>query len=109
MTERLLAALPKGSRITLYGGLGGQPIRLQLQQPIFEGKVVNGFWIPTWIAGKNLLQQLLVQRSVLALLGRELRSEVRQRVALDEARAALAAYAREMTGGKMLLVPGRHR
>jgi hypothetical protein len=60
----------------------------------------------TWIARKNPLQLLLVQRSVLALLGRESRSEVRERVALDQARATLAAYAQEMSRGKMLLVPG---
>ncbi|MBV8853658.1 MAG: zinc-binding dehydrogenase [Sinobacteraceae bacterium] len=109
MTERLLAALPRGSRITLYGGLSQQPTRLQVQIPIFEGKIVDGFWVPTWIARKNPLQLLLLQRSVLTLLGRELRSEVRQRVAFDEARAALAAYSGEMTSGKMLLVPALER
>jgi NADPH:quinone reductase-like Zn-dependent oxidoreductase len=107
MTERLLAALPRGSRILLYGGLSMQPIRIQAQQPIFEQKIVEGFWIPTWIASKNPLQLLLVQRNVLALLGSELHSDVRERVALEDARKALAAYALEMTGGKMLLVPGR--
>ena len=107
MTERLLGALPRGSRLTLYGGLATQPSPILPHHPIFEGKVLDGFWLPRWVASKNPLQLLLVQRSVLALLGTDLRSEVRDRVALEAARDALAAYTRDMTGGKLLLVPNQ--
>jgi NADPH:quinone reductase-like Zn-dependent oxidoreductase len=107
MTERLLAAMPQHSRITLYGGLSAQPASIQLQQPIFQDKVLDGFWIPTWIARKNLLQLILLQRSVLGLLGSDLRSEIRARFPLEHAQQAVETYESDMTGGKVLLIPTR--
>jgi NADPH2:quinone reductase len=107
MTERLLAALPRGSRVTVYGGLAALPFRVFPQQPIFDGKIVDGFWIPSGLARKNPLQLLLLQRRVVSLLDTALRSEVRARVSLERARDALAEYTRYMTRGKILLIPAQ--
>lgn len=105
MTGRLLTALPRGGRVTLYGALSLEPCSLPPGPIVFEEKVLDGFYLPNWLAGKNPLAALRTRRAVARLLDTDLRSEVRERVSLPEAPRALADYVRSMTEGKVLLVP----
>lgn len=105
MTGRLLTALPRGSRVILYGALSLEPCSLPPGPIIFEEKALDGFYLPNWLAGKNLLSALRVQRAVARLLGTVLGSDVREQVSLDEAPRAVTEYVAAMTEGKVLIVP----
>jgi NADPH:quinone reductase-like Zn-dependent oxidoreductase len=105
LAGRVLHAQPKGSRMFVYGGLSLKPVEIDLGSLIFEGKVVAGFWVSAWLARKNLVEKLRIARQIQSLLATELRSEIQQRVPLNEAQSAIRQYMDHMSAGKVLLVP----
>ncbi len=106
MTMRLLEAMPSGSKVTVYGGLSYEPAAANPGQLIFHDKQVDGFWLSSWTANKNLFQMLSLWRWSQKLLSTKLGSEVRARYPLEQVAQALQDYQKRMTGGKLLLVPG---
>jgi NADPH:quinone reductase-like Zn-dependent oxidoreductase len=104
-TWQLLDALPRHSRVTIYGGLSQEPAQVLPGHVIFQDKMVDGFWLSAWLAKKNFLQTLLLWRRAQKSLGGTLKTEVRARYPLAEVREAVQAYQEQMTGGKILLVP----
>lgn len=105
MTFRLFTAMPKGSKVTVYGILSQQAAQVLPEDLIFEGKSIDGFWLSSWMANKNLLQKLSIWRRAQKLIALELRTEVRAKYSLADARQAVLEYQNEMSGGKCLLVP----
>ena len=105
MTARLLAALPRNGRVILYGALAEEASVLNPAEVIFADKVLEGFYVPNWLAKKSLPQMILIQRRVMRLLGSDLTTAIRARARLDEAGPAIADYAKSMTGGKLLILP----
>jgi NADPH:quinone reductase-like Zn-dependent oxidoreductase len=103
---RVLRAQPQGSRMLVYGGLSLKAVEIDPGSLIFEGKRVEGFWLSAWLRRHNLISQLRVANQVQALLGGDLKTEIRARLPLDQAAQGLARYAASMTEGKVLLVPG---
>jgi NADPH:quinone reductase len=106
MTGRVLRAMPQGSVALVYGSLSGQPCTVDPAELIYEGKRVEGFWVPQWVAKRSLLGRLRMATGVQKLLATDLATEVRARVPLAGALEALEAYKHDMTGGKVLLMPG---
>ncbi|HXJ65314.1 MAG TPA: zinc-binding dehydrogenase [Actinomycetota bacterium] len=105
-TGRLLDALPAGGHLVIYGGLSLEPASFDLTGPIYENKSISFFYLPTWLATKNAVTAtLIISRRVAPLLTTDLGSEVGSRTTLDDAPAAIADYARNMTSGKVLLLP----
>ncbi len=105
LTQQLLDALPKGGRVTVYGGLSREPARASPEQLIFGDKTVDGFWLAPWLAQKNPVRLLTLWRRAQKLLTKELHSTVRARYRFPEVKEALTEYLDQMTGGKVLLVP----
>ena len=106
LTGRLLSAMPSGSTAFVYGGLSMRGCVLDPRSLIFERKSVRGFWLADWMRNAGALRKYLAARGVQRLLKNELRTEVRARLPLEQAAEGVGAYAREMTGGKILFVPG---
>jgi NADPH2:quinone reductase len=109
MTGRLLRAMPKRGRAIVYGALSLEGCLIDPRGLIFEGKSVEGFWLSEWLKSQNVLTKLITARGVQSLLRNELKTEVRARLPLEEAAEGLRSYEREMTGGKVLLLPGPRR
>lgn len=106
MPGRLLAAMPNGGRVTVYGALSEEAVQVAPLQLIFEGKSINGFWLSDWLRAKNVFQILRTGQRALSLLQTDLRSDVRIRYPVSGAADALRDYERQMSGGKVLIVPG---
>lgn len=106
MTGRVLAAMPHGAKALVYGSLSDAACTVRPEQLIYEGKTVEGFWTPVWVARLSLLGRVRVAMGVQKLLEGDLRTEIRARVPLDKAVEAIEAYRHDMTGGKTLLAPG---
>jgi NADPH:quinone reductase-like Zn-dependent oxidoreductase len=107
LTGRVLSAMPKGSTAFVYGGLSQEPCLFDPRSFIFERKSVRGFWLADWLRGAGALKKFFAARNVQRLLKDELRTEIRARLPLDEAIEGVRQYAREMTGGKIIFVPGQ--
>ena len=105
MSARVLRAQPKGSRLLVYGVLALEPCQIDPTSLIFEGKHVEGFWLSGWLRQRSVVSQIRVAREVQKLLAGELKTEFQARFPLEEAARALQQYAKNMTAGKILLVP----
>ncbi len=105
-TLQLLDAMPNGSTVLIYGNLSNQPARADTSSLIFRDKHIGGFYLTDWLLPKNLGQLLLLWRKAQGLLTSSLHTEIRARYPLSQVHEALATYQRQMTGGKILLVPG---
>ncbi len=106
LTQQLLDALPKGGRVTVYGGLSRQPAHASPEQLIFGNKVVDGFWLVPWLDRMNPVQILMVWRRAQKLLTTDLQTAIRARYSFKDVKEAVTKYVGQMTGGKVLLVPG---
>jgi NADPH:quinone reductase-like Zn-dependent oxidoreductase len=105
MTGRLLAAMPSGSQVVVYGALSWEACTLDPGALIFASKAVTGFYLPHWLSHKRLLSLVRLQRRVMPLLSGDLHSEIQARFPLTDARAALQTYQSGMTRGKVLFTP----
>jgi NADPH:quinone reductase-like Zn-dependent oxidoreductase len=106
LTGRLLAALPPRSTAFVYGGLSMKPCLVDPRSLIFERKSIRGFWLADWLRNTGALKKYFAARSVQRLLKDELKTEIRERLPLERAIEGVHRYAREMTGGKIIFVPG---
>ncbi|HWS53689.1 MAG TPA: zinc-binding dehydrogenase [Pyrinomonadaceae bacterium] len=105
-TGRILRAMPKGGRAVVYGALSQEGCLVDPRSLIFESKRVEGFWLSEWLGRQNAVRRIIVAGKVQKLLAGELKTEVRARLPLERAAEGLRRYQREMTGGKIILVPG---
>jgi NADPH:quinone reductase-like Zn-dependent oxidoreductase len=105
LSARVLRAMPKASRMIVYGALSLAAVHTEPGALIFEGKTVEGFWLSSWLARKSLLARAGLAGQIQKLLGEELKSQVRGRYPLAEVPRALQEYAANMTAGKPLIVP----
>lgn len=105
LTGRVLRAMPNGGHIIVYGGLADAPCEIGVDQLIFRGKSVAGFWLPLWMREQGAEGVAKAWRDVQAWIGGDFQTDVRARYGLDGALAAVRDYAAQMTGGKVLFVP----
>ena len=106
MTGQLLKALPENSTVTVYSCLSHKSPQTNVDQIVFQGKTITGFWLGPWLySNKKLLQILMLWRRSQKLIGTDLKSEVRAWYSLQDAKKAVQEYTRQMTGGKVLLKP----
>ena len=105
LTRRLLAGLPRGSTVVVYGGLSEQAAQVEIGDLVFAGKTVTGFWLTRWLPERNPLQILRMWRKVQRLIGDSLGSEVQATYPLEQVVDAIRAYQSEMSAGKVLLTP----
>ena len=105
MTLRLLEEMPKRSKVTVYGGLSLEAAQATPGHLIFDSKIVDGFWLTTWMAQNKFLQNLSIWRRAQKLISNELRTKVRGKYSLEDAQQAVKDYQGQMTGGKCLFVP----
>jgi NADPH2:quinone reductase len=105
LTLQLLKAMPSHSKVIVYGGLSPEPVQAEAGQFIFDGKSIEGFWLPTWMSKKNFLQSVAFWQRTQKLITTDLKSEIRMQCPLDEVQNAIREYQSQMTGGKILLRP----
>ena len=106
LTGRVLRAMPAESECVVYGALSMEGCVLDPRSLIFERKRVRGFWLSDWMRSTGALKKFSASRSVQKLLKDELRTEIRERLPLERAAEGVRLYEGEMTGGKILFVPG---
>jgi NADPH:quinone reductase len=107
MSGRMLRALPKGSRLIVYGSVSESAVSLDPRSLIFDQKQVSGLWLSRWMGRRNPLEQLRIALKVQPLLSSDLNSKVQARFPLEDVSLAIARYTSAMSAGKILLVPSR--
>jgi NADPH:quinone reductase-like Zn-dependent oxidoreductase len=105
MTQRLLAAMPRGGRVLVYGALSMTTCRAHPTMLIFQNKGVDGFWLSAWVSKLTIIKLLRTSFAIQRLLAEELQTTIRARVSLQDAVSELEAYKKEMSKGKVLITP----
>jgi NADPH2:quinone reductase len=103
-TGQYLDTLPKGSKALVYGSLANKRVEPEAPEPSqSDGRLAN-FYLPDWIATRNILQILIDAQRVQRLAAREFRTTIQKRFPLSEVHEALELYRANPTAGKVLLV-----
>ena len=106
MTGQLLKAMPENSTVTVYSCLSKKAPQTHVDEIVFHGKTITGFWLGPWLySNKSLLQILMFWRRSQKLIGTDLKSEIRAQYPFQEAKQAVQDYLNQTTGGKILLRP----
>lgn len=105
LTGRILHLMPRGSRMIVYGGLSLQPVNISIEDLIFRGKRVEGFWLSTWLPTLAPAHVMSIWHEEQARIDDTYKTDVRARYPLEEIAAALADYEGQMSGGKVLITP----
>jgi NADPH:quinone reductase-like Zn-dependent oxidoreductase len=106
MTGILVGALPAGSTVVVYGALSEQACGgLDPIQLIFADKRVEAFYLGHWLQAKSLPGMMrLVRRGQSMMADGTLSSTIARRIPLNDLHAGLAAYVRDLSAGKALLL-----
>jgi NADPH:quinone reductase-like Zn-dependent oxidoreductase len=107
LSLQLLEAMPTLGKVTVYGALSQELVMANPGQFIFQRKAIDGFWLTDSLVGMNLLQFLKIWRRTQKLITKELKSEIRIKYPLKEAKSAILDYQKQMTGGKVLIIPNK--
>ena len=105
MSERILRAQPRSSRLLIYGMLSLKPSQIDPALLIFERKHVEGFWLSSWLSTKHLFSQRRILDRIQKLIPTDLSTAVQTRLPLEDFAHGLAEYKNHMTKGKVLLQP----
>lgn len=104
LTRRLGRAMPRGSRIVVFGALGGSEVGLDIGDAIFRHQSIEGFWMVSH-ARRLGTARLLAMTTKVQRLGEEmLGARVLAKLPLERLGEAVALQARA-SEGKVLLAP----
>lgn len=103
-TQQLLGATPSGSTAVVYGFLSGTRLEGLPSAAELDHQPMVGFYLPDWMAEKNILQMVNDMRRVQRLAKHELQTTVQKRLPLTAAQQAIELYQRNPTAGKVLLI-----
>ena len=92
LTGRLLQAMPHGSTVVVYGALSEAAVSASSGALIFQNKRVESFWLSDYLGSLSLPGLARRAVEVQRLLKGDLQVEVRLRVGLEEAVAAIREY-----------------
>jgi len=105
ITGQLIDCMPTDSSVLIYGLLSSAPMPIDPHQLIFYKKQVEGFWLPNWIQQRGVVKTILTIRKAIKLVRAGFSSQIAEKVPLNAIYDAIAEYERNMTRGKVLLVP----
>ena len=105
LTGIVARAMPVGSKVIVFGGLSAQDPGLSIPNLIFEGKSLEGFWLPVHLRKVGLLKTLAMFREVQGAGELTFGTSVQARLPLERVHDGVALQQAHGTEGKVLLVP----
>jgi NADPH:quinone reductase-like Zn-dependent oxidoreductase len=101
--SKVIAAMPHGSHLVNYGGMGGGTVTASVKSLIFEEKTVRGGWLSPWAGKMSGEERQRVAQDVFKRLKDELKTEVNKAIPLDEFEKAIEHYKENRSTGKTLI------
>jgi NADPH2:quinone reductase len=105
-TQQLLEALPYGGIVIVYGNLSGGEQGTSLRPLVLDNKKIHGFYLANWMKDNGMLKTIRNLIRVRQLLKNDFKITIQNRFPLDKTQLAIDTYLNNMTGGKVLLIPG---
>lgn len=106
MPDRLLAALPRRAEVVVYGALSNSVCQVNPGRLIFKDQRVRGFWVSRWRPRFGLPGQVYAGLRIQDMLAAELETPIQARLPLEKAFEGMEQYVKNMSAGKILLMPG---
>ena len=103
LTQQLLDAVPKGSRLFVYGRLSADICEIMPGNLIFTGNQIHGFWLTGYLHDKSMIQTVLWTRKIQSLLGSELATTIHKTFPIEQITEAIDTYKKNMSKGKVLI------
>ena len=108
MVSQLLASLPKGGEVMVYGALSEQETIVPHGRFIFEDKKISGFWLPKWINEQSMFTLLQSFKKVQKFLCSQHEIQIRNRMSLAQVIEGLNTFTENMSEGKILIKPWQY-
>jgi NADPH2:quinone reductase len=105
-TGRLLRNVPDGATLVAYARLSGASIQADPSDLIRHGRTITGFQLGLWLNSKPPLFKLRLSAQVRKMMQEFLYAKIHRTFPLEEVEAAVQLYRENMSGGKILLIPG---
>jgi NADPH2:quinone reductase len=103
----IIEALPYGSSVYIYGNLTGEELIMINPRSLIDNNItITGFYLGSRSKENSLLKNLQNLREVSRLMSNDLKINIQGRFPLNRAEEALEVYLKNMSAGKVLLVPG---
>ncbi|KAH9133724.1 hypothetical protein LEN26_007042 [Aphanomyces euteiches] len=104
----LLANMPNGSEVQVYGGLSGQAVSgVSPLGFIFEDKKVSGFWLVKYLGKKDPAGKFAMIKQVVAGLNTSFKTTINKSYPLEQAVAAFHDYIANMSDNKIAFKPSQ--
>ncbi len=107
MTGKIFNAMPERSTILVYGVLSYAPCSgIDGGEMIFARKRVQGFWLTDWVRKAGFWKIFQASGQIQKRIADgSFATEVRQKLKLEDAPNGLKDYQKQMTAGKILILP----
>lgn len=106
MTRDLLAALPDGSEVVVFGRLSGDDVGFDgLEYLVGRHQKLSGFDVNLWLGSQSILAVLGIAKKAAALLGHGQGTRVQHRVSLSDLAARFDDLQRDQAAGKTIVFP----
>ena len=108
MVSQLLASLPKGGEVMVYGALSEQEMIVPHGRFIFEDKKISGFWLSKWINEQSMFTLLNSFNKVQKFLCSQHEIKIRNRMSLAQVIKGINTFPENMSEGKILIKPWKY-
>jgi len=106
--QKMIEALPPDSSVIIYGNLSGEEnIIVNPRGIIDNNKSISGFYLGSKTKENGLLKNMINLRKVSRLMSTDLKIKIQSRFPLTSVNVAMEVYQKNMSEGKVLLIPGR--
>ncbi len=107
MTGIIVNGLPPESLVIVYGSLSDESCGgISTSSLFFDDKKIEGFMGDKWLEKQGIFNKLKLTSKIQKLIRNGIfASDIYKTVSLEEAKAALEEYCKEMTRGKVIIKP----
>lgn len=106
MTGQLMACMPRGAQMQVYGALSGEAASgITTKSLIEKDQSLCGLYLANVFRKRGLLWAFRTLSKVTQLLKTDLKTEVAKRFSLEEVPEAILSYLNHMSSGKVLICP----
>lgn len=104
-TADILDAMPDASTAVVYGGLSGEGPKVSIEHVIFKNHKIEGFWLAHYLKDTQVKELKEMGKQAQILMAQDFEIAIQSQPKLEYASHSIAAYAGNMSRGKVLISP----
>jgi NADPH:quinone reductase-like Zn-dependent oxidoreductase len=105
--ENIIEVLPHDSSVIIYGNLSGEPQIMINPRSLIDNNIqISGFYLGQRAKKNGPMKNMINLIKVRSLMSKDLKIKIRSRFQLTKAQEAVDTYLSNMSGGKVILIPG---